>query len=286
MALRVATLLALLAVASPAALAANSGSGSGSGRAGQLVEITVTDATIAAFPEFTPVAGQETVKLSTTDYIRFSNGKSNVQSLWDFAAGVSFLDDADGATSTTTVSFQGATTTLSDLVYLSPSSSGTFLPWKVVTGADLTSEGAVGWVSPAACGTMVYQGSFSVPGYDSAGAAQAAATRYYRVCDSGTELYLGTSRDLSSADYASIYTATSAGGSASAANYEVTIAGADYIFHSAASATTVTLRQGAHVARGASQQTSDVYLLLKFPDGFPAGTLTATVTATATDIVS
>lgn len=268
------------------AYAATSGTGSVAADVGQLVEITVTDSSIASYSEFTPVSGSETVKVSASDYLRFTNAKSNVQTLWSYGVGVSFVQDSDGSTSTSTVSFQGTTTTLTDLVYLAQSSGGDFLPWKIVTGSDLTSEGNTGWTNHANCGSMVYQGSFSIPYYNNAGAGQTALTRYYRVCDSSTELYVGASKDLSAADSAIIYTQASAGASATAANYEVAIQGTDYVFYSAASASAVTLRQGPHVALASSSAANDVYGLLKFPDGFPAGTFTATVTATTTDIVS
>lgn len=283
--------LVLIVVASgvflaPQAFAATTGSGSVAADVGQLVEITTSDSTIASYSEFTPVSGAEAVKSSTTDYLRFSSAKSNIQTLWSYGVGVSFVKDTDGSTATTTVSYQGATTTLTDLVYLAQSSSGSFLPWAVATGTDLTSEGNTGWTNAAGCGTMVYEGSFSIPYYNNAGAAQTALTKYYRVCDSSTELYIADTRDLSAADSAIIYTQASVGSSATAGNYEVAISGLDYVFYSAASATTVTLRQGPHVPFGTSAQTNDVYALMKFPDGFPAGAFTSTVTATTTDIVS
>lgn len=265
---------------------ATTGTGTVSADVGQLVEITVTDGTIAAHAEFTPVSGSDAVKFSTADSLRFSNAKSNVQSLFNYAVDVSFLRDADGSTSTSTLTYQGTTVTLSDLVYLSQSAAGDFLPASLVTGSDLTSEGDTGWTNHAGCAAVTYQGTFTVPYYSNAGAAQSALTRYYRVCDSGTEIYVASSRDVSSADVAYVHTMTSAGASATAANYEVAIGGQDYVFHSAASATTVTLRQGQHVALGTSAVTSDVYALVKIPDGFPAGVLTATITATVSDVVS
>lgn len=280
------TSLLMLSLAIGPAQGATTGAGTVSADVGQLVEITVSDGSIAAYSEFTPVPGSDTVKYSTSDYLRFTNAKSNVQSLFDFGVGVSFAKDADGSTSTTTVQYQGVTTTLTDLVYVAQAAGGSFLPAQVVTGSDLTSEGNTGWTNAAGCGTMTYQGSFTVPYYNNAGAAQTSLVKYYRVCDSGTELYVGDSRDLSSADVAYVHTSTQSGASASASNYEVAIGGVDYVFHSAASATAVTLRQGQHVALGSSATTSDVYALLKIPDGFPAGVFTATVTATASDIVS
>lgn len=278
--------LIMLSLALGHAQGATTGTGTVSADVGQLVEVTVSDSTIASYSEFTPVPGSDTVKYSTSDYLRFSNAKSNVQSLLDFSVSVSFLKDADGAASTTTVAYQGVTTTLADLVYVAQSSSGAFLPAQAVTGADLTSEGNTGWTNAAGCGTMGYQGSFSIPYYNNAGAAQTALVKYYRVCDSATEIYVGDSRDLTSGDLAYIHTSTQGGSSASAANYEVSIGGADYVFSSAASAAAVTLRQGQHVALGTSSTASDVYALLKLPDGFPAGVFTATVTATASDVVT
>lgn len=278
--------LLLMSFALGAARGATTGTGTVSADVGQLVEVTVTDGSIAAYAEFTPVPGSDTLKFSTSDYLRFSNAKSNIQSLFSYSVGVSFVKDADGSTSTSTVAFQGVTTTLSDLVYLAQSASGAFLPAQLATASDLTSEGDTGWTNAAGCGTLTYQGFFTVPSYSNAGAAQAALTKYYRVCDSGTEVYVGDSRDLSGADVAFVTTSTQAGPSATAANYEVVIGGVDYVFSSAASATAVTLRQGQHVALGATSTTADVYALLKIPDGFPAGVFTATVTATAADIVS
>lgn len=281
----IALATAIVLAAGPA-LAATSQTGSVTADVGQLVEITVPDSSIAAFTEFTPTSGSDTVRYSTSDYLRFSNAKSNVQELFSYGLSVTFTYDSDGSQSTTTVAYQGGTATLTDLVHVAQSSTGDFLPWAIVTGSDLTSEGATGWTTHADCGTMQYQGSFSVASYSNAGVAQSALTRYYRVCDSGTELYLGSSKDLSSGDKAFIYTQAAAGSSATAGNYEVAIGGADYVFYSAASATTVTLRQGNHMAFSTSSATADLYALLKFPDGFPAGSFSATLTATANDIVS
>lgn len=281
-----ATSTAILLLLSGSAWAATTGTGTVSADIGQLVELTVTDSTIASHTEFTPTSGAETVKYSTSDYLRFSAAKSNVQELLSYGLSVSFTQDSDGSVSTSTVSYQGATVSLVDLVYVSQSSTGSFLPWKVATDTDLTSEGATGWTTHADCGTTTYQGSFSIPSYTNAGVAQSTLTRYYRVCDSGTELYLSASKDLSSADKAIVYTQTSGGSAATAGNYEVAIDGQDYVFYSAASASTVTLRQGSHLALGSSAATADVYALLRAPDGFPAGVMTATVTGTASDIVS
>lgn len=278
--------LLLLSLALGPAEGATTGTGTVSADVGQLVEISVSDGTIASYSEFTPVPGSDTVKFSTSDRLRFSNAKSNVQSVFSYGVSVSFVKDADGSTSTSTVAFQGATATLADLVYLSQSASGAFLPYQLVTSADLTGEGATGWTNPSGCGTTTYQGTFVVASYDNSGVAQSATTKFYRVCDSGTEIYVADSRDLSSADLAYAVTTTQTGAGASAESYEVTIGGQDYVFHSAAGASTVTLRQGQHVALGAASTTADAYALLKIPDGFPAGVFTATVTATASDIVS
>lgn len=276
----------LLLLLSGVASGATTGTGTVSADIGQLVELTVTDSSIAAYSEFTPTSGADTVKYSTSDYLRFSAAKSNVQELLSYSLSVSFTKDSDGSESTSTVDYQGTTVSLVDLIYLSQSSSGSFLPWSVRTDSDLTAEGNTGWTNHASCGTMTYQGSLSVASYTNAGVAQSTLTRYYRVCDSGTELYIASSKDLSSADSAIIYTQTSAGSAATAAAYEVAIDGVDYVFYSAASATTVTLRQGVHMALGTTSATGDVYALLKAPDGFPAGVMTATVTGTASDIVS
>lgn len=278
--------LLLLSLAVHGAQAATTGTGTVSADVGQLVEITVVDGAIAAYAEFTPVPGSDTVKYSTSDHLRFSNAKSNIQSLFNYGVSVAFVRDADAVTSTSTVSYQGVTTTLADLVYVSQSAAGAFLPAQVVTGQDLTSEGATGWTNHAGCATTTYQGSFTVPSYDAAGAAQTALVRYYRVCDSATEIYVAETRDVSAGDLAYVYTSAQTGVSATAGNFEVVIGGQDYVFYSAAGATSVTLRQGQHVALGSTSTTSDVYALLRIPDGFPAGVLTATLTATASDIVS
>lgn len=286
------TKIGLLAVAAAllatGAEAATSGNGTVSADVGQLVEITVTDASVA-LTEASPTSGQETVARSTTDYLRFSNAKANVQEVWNFGLSVGFTKDADATTTTDgTVSYQGTSKDTRDLLYLAQSSSGSFLPWRLVTptSGDLTSEGATGWTPHASCGTTTYQGYFTVASYNNAGVAQTALTKYYRVCDSGAEIYISDSKDLSAADAANIYTTAVSGSSATAANYEVAISGVDYVFYSAATATTVTLRQGLHVALGTSSNTGDLYALVATPDGFPAGTVSATVTATASDIVS
>lgn len=281
----VALLLTTLSIAAGHAAGATTGTGTVSADVGQLVEITATDSSIAAYSEFTPTSGSETLKYSTSDYLRFSNAKSNIQELFNYGVSVSFTQDSDGSVSTTTVSYQGTSSTLSDLVYTTQSSSGDFLPASIVTGSDLTGESS-GWTQHADCAAVTYKGSFSIGYYNNAGVSQTALTRYYAACDSATELYIGTAKDLSSGDKAFIYTQAAAGSSATAGNYEVAIGGQDYVFYSAASATTVTLRQGNHIALGSSSTTQDLYALLRFPDGFPAGSFSVTVTATASDIVS
>lgn len=280
------TYLLLLSLCLGAAQGATTGTGTVSADVGQLVEVTVTDSAIAAYSEFTPVSGSDTLKYSTSDSLRFSNAKSNVQEVLGYGVSVSFVKDADGSTSTSAVTYQGASVSLDELVYLSQSASGDWLPAQIVTGSDLTSEGNTGWTNHAGCGAMTYQGSFTIPYYSNAGVAQTPLTRYYRVCDSGTEIYVASSRDVSSGDVAYVVTQTQAGASATAANYEVTLDGQDYVFHGAASATAVTLRQGQHVPLGSSSTASDVYALLRIPDGFPAGVFSATVTATASDVVA
>lgn len=282
----IACFLLLTTLALAPAQGATTGAGTVSADVGQLVEVAVLDGSIAAYAEFTPVPGSDTLKFSTTDHLRFGNAKSNVQSVFAYSVGVSFVKDADGTTSATTLAYQGVTTTLADLVYLSPAATGAFLPAQVATAADLTSEGATGWTNAPGCGTTTYQGVFTIPWYDNAGAAQAPLTKYYRVCDSGTEIYVADSRDLGAADLAYVTTSTQPGAAATAASYEVAIGGVDYVFSSAASATGVTLRQGQHVALGATSTTADVYALLKIPDGFPAGVFTATLTASAADVVA
>lgn len=277
--------LILLLLGAGTAWAATSGTGSVSATVGQLVEVTVPDSSIASFSSFTPVPGSDTLKYSTSDYLRFSNAKSNVQEALALSASVSFVQSSTGSTSTTTVDYQGGTTTLADIVYLAQSSSGDFLPWKLV-GLDLTSEGNTGWTTHAGCASMTYEGSLSVARYTSAGAAGSTITKYYRVCDSGTELYLSDSKDVSSGDLAYVITQTAAGSSATSGNYEVTIDSVPYVFYSAGSASTVTLYQGKHLALGTASTTQDVYTLLKFPDGFPAGAFTATVTGTVSSIVT
>lgn len=279
----IAVLVGLL-LTSGFAQGATSGTGTVQADVGQLIEVSVVDGSIAAYSEFTPTSGDETVKYSTADSLRFSNAKSNIQELMHYGVGVSFVKDADGSTSSSTIQYQGETVTLSDLVYLAQSSAGNFLPW-ALTGTDLSSEGNTGWTNHAGCSTSNYQGSFSVPYYTNGGAAVSALTQYYRVCDSN-EIYLGSSRDLSSSDLANLYTSSASGPSATAENYEVTIQGVDYVFYSAGAATSVTLRQGQHLALGTSATTADVYALLKVPDGFPAGVLSVTVTGTVADIVS
>lgn len=277
--------LAVLVALAPVAQGATSGTGTVAATVGQLVEVTVPDATIASFSSFAPTPGSETVKFSTSDNLRFSNAKSNVQEMLTLTTSVSFVQSSSGATSTTTVSYQGATVTLSDLVLLSQSSSGDFLPWKLV-GTDLTSEGNTGWTTHAGCAAMTYQGSLSVARYTSAGASASAITKYYRVCDSGTEIYVADSKDVSSGDLAYVTTQTAAGSSATAGNYEVTIGSVPYVFSSAGSASAVTLHQGKHLALGSSSTTQDVYALLRFPDGFPAGSFTATVTGAVSQVVT
>lgn len=280
-----ATLTIGLVVSAGIAAGATSDTGTVSADVGQLVEISATDSSISAYTEFTPTSGQETLRFSTSDFLRFSNAKSNIQSLWSYDISVSFTQDSTGATSTTTVAYQGTTTTLSDLVYIAQSASGSFLPWEL-TGSDLTGE--AGWTKHADCASVTYQGSFSIPYYSSTGVAQSALTRYYQVCDTPAEIYVGAGKDLSgvNSDSANLYTAAVSGASATEANYETTIESTDYVFYSAGTATTVKIRQGQHVDLSTSSVTKDAYLLLKFPDGFPAGSFATTLTASASDIVS
>lgn len=265
--------------------AATTASGDVSTSVEQHVEIVATDAAIA-LGAATPSSGADTVKFSTADSLVFSNGKSNVQAAWDLDISAALTKDSDGVTITDgAVTYQGTSNNVQDLIYLGQETVGKFLPWNVATGADLSAE-ATGWTSHADCGVSQYKGSFAVAHFDNAGAKQAAETSFYEVCDSGTEIYVGAAKDLSAADKAIIVSQAVEGAEATAANYEVALQGAAYVFYSAADANSVTLRRGHHVDLGADANSESTFALIELPDGFPAGSFAVTVTATASDINS
>lgn len=267
------------------AQAATTASGEVSGSVDQHVEIVATDGAIA-LGAATPSSGADTVKFSTSDSLVFSNEKSNVQAAWDLDISAALTKDSDGVTVTDgSVSYQGTSSDLQDLIYMGQASSGKFLPWNVATGTDLSVE-STGWTSHADCGVSQFKGSFSVAHFDNAGAKQAAETMYYEVCDSATEIYIGAAKDLSAGDKAIIVSEAVAGSEATAANYELSIQGADYVFYSAADALSVTLRRGHHVDLGADANSESAFALIELPDGFPAGSFAVTVTASASDINS
>lgn len=275
---------AALMIAYPAQ-AATEDSGTVSSGVDQLVEIEVTDAAIA-LGSATPSSGTATSQYSTADSLVFSNANSNVQAAWDYGISASFTKDADGSTVTDgSVSFQGTSVELQDLIHLGQESTGKFLPWLVSTGTDLSGETS-GWTSHADCADSQYKGSFSVAHFDNTGSKQAAETLYYEVCDSSTELYLDSDKDLSAGDKAIIISQASSGSEATAANYEVAIQGVDYVFYSAADASSVTLRQGRHVDHESDSNSESNFALLEVPNGFPAGSFSVTLTASASDINS
>lgn len=249
------------------------------GPAGAVFEVTVTDGTIASLGTATPSPGNEVNQFSLTDKLSFANGVSLERALWTHTVAATFTDDQDGSTSSTTVAFQGASATLTDLVFGAQAAAGPFAPFRVRTASDLTGEG--GWTQNSSCGTVTYQGSLSVPSYTSAGTAVAATTYYYQVCDAAAEVYVGATKDLTVGDFAYV-SSTPTLVTTTSTDYEVVLLGLAYVFTSAGSATTVTLDQGRYVPLTAT--TVDVYLLLRYPDGFPAGSMAATVTTTGVDI--
>lgn len=251
------------------------------GRALAIVSVGVVDGS-ASLAEVAPVSGASVARWSTSDGLRFSNDGSTEGELIVYTATHSFARDSDGSTATDSVSYQGVTTTLAENLFAAQSSTGDFLPLRVVTSTDLTGE--AGWTKDGGCGTVTYQGSLSIAWSSNAGVAQTSLVRYYQVCDAGAELYLDADKALASgADLA--YSTTTQRVLPNEADYELSIQGTDFVFASAASATAVTLQQGRHVGSGfTSPTTVDTFLLYRFPDGFPAGATTTTLTATATDI--
>lgn len=241
-----------------------------------LIEVVATDSTIAAHPEFTPVAGQESTRWSTSDGLRFEAGSSTERALWTATSSSSFVRDQDGATVTTELAYQGTATSLEALVFATRSATGIFSPLMTETAQDLTGE--TGWTAHASCGTVVYQGRFEVASYTSDGSVRPAQLLYYQVCDGSEEIYVNSSRDLQAGDFAYIGSKATPQAETGAPDYEITIEGNSYVFASAASATAVRLRQGLYATSTAA---ADFYLLHRFPDGFPAGTLTVTLTLTA-----
>lgn len=247
------------------------------GGAHATIAVTVVDGTISLV-EFTPVPGSERVVSSTTDFLRFSNSGSDEREAILYTATHSFAFDKDGSASTTTVSYQGTTSTLKDLVWASQSSSGAFLQLEVVTTTDRF--GQAGWTNNLNCLSLQFQGEWSIAWYNNAGVAQTPLVRYYQVCDT-VEIYVDSDKDLSDGDFSNIVTQTTLF-TTPETDYEIVIQGTDFLFASAASATTVTLRQGRFVPNSATNV--DSYFLELFPDGFPAGVLSTTLTATAYDI--
>lgn len=274
----------LLLATSLTAVAASSQTGTISTHLDQLVEIAVSDGSIS-LGSVSPTSGSDKVAKSTTDPLAFTNGKSNVQSGWDFGVSVDFTKDADGSTVTdASISYQGTSSNVQNLLHVADGSSGNFTEWELKTNSDMT--GNSGWTSHADCGSVDYQGDLAVGHFDSSGNAQADATRYYQVCDSSSEIYVDADKNLSDGDKAIVVTQASAGADATAANYEVSLLDTDYVFYSAASATDVTLRRGHHVALGTDTNSEDLYALYQMPDGFPAGDFSVTLTASAADINS
>lgn len=252
------------------------------GRAWGAVSVDVGDGS-ATLSAHSPTPGQDGVSWTTTDRMRFTNDGADQRELLVLVPSWSFVI-VDGTTATTSVSFQGSTIMLRDLVFLAQSSSGSFLPVDVRTSSDHT--GQAGWTKASTCGAVTYQGALSVPHYSSAGVAQTALARWYQVCDA-TELYVDTDKDMSSgADLAYVASAEQSILSTGEADFEVTLSGVDYAFVSAASATSVVLQQGKYLPNPllSGATTVDVYPLYRLPDGIPAGTLTTTITATAYDI--
>lgn len=257
-----ATLLVALALATPAAA---------------FFEVVVTDSTIGLVTT-SPTIGSTVVGFSTVDGLTFTNGLSLERALWTQTVALTFTKDDDASTSTTTVSHQGTTTSLANVVYGAQSAVGNFAPFRL-TGSDLTGE--AGWTANAGCAAVVYQGSLAVPSYTSLGAPRSTATYYYQVCDSSEEIYVGASKNLGSADFAYVSSkATTA--LTGESDYEIVLESVDFVFTSAASAAAVRLDQGTFVP--ITSTTATTYLLYRWPDGFPAGTLGVTVTTAASDI--
>lgn len=253
------------------------------GRVAAETAVTVVDGA-TALGEQVPSPGSDLVRLSTTDGLRFSNTGADQRALVRVSASHSFAHDHDGSVSTTTVSYQGASSDLASLYWAAQASSGPFMPVRVVTSSDQT--GQAGWTKSSSCTTVNYQGRFSIPWWSNAGAAQTALDRNYQVCDSN-RLWLDTDQDFSSgADSAYVSTHATNALFTTEADYELAINGLDYVFDAAPGATSVALHQGRFVpdplVNGVS--TWDVYTLAKFPDGFPAGVETTTVTAAGLDI--
>lgn len=276
-----AVLAAMLALAT-GGIAATSQTGSISAGLNQLVEIKASDSSVA-LGSVSPTSGSDSVAKDTSDVLKFTNGKSNVQAGWDYGISVDFTKDADGSTITdSSVSYQGTSAQVQDLLYVADTSTGNFTEWEVATDSDLT--GNTGWTSHADCGAVDYQGDLMVDHFDNNGAKQTAAQFYYQVCDSSSEIYVDTDKDVSDGDKAIVVTQASAGSTATEANYELSLLDNDYIFYSAGSATTVTVRQGHHVNLGTDTLAEDERALLELPDGFPAGSFSVTLTASASDI--
>lgn len=246
-----------------------------------VVAVAVTDST-SALGTYTPTSGTAGAQRTTSDPVAFSNTGSTERQLMVFTATFSFVYKANASIATTTVPYQGVTKSLIDVTYASQSSGGSFLPLRIRTDTDLT--GGAGWTKNSGCGTITYQGSFSIPYYTNAGASQTALTRYYQVCDSN-RIWIDTDKDMSSgADDAWIATIEEPV-TTTQAQQELSISSTTYAFTSAGSATTVTLDQGGYLATPIPTATTiSLYPLHAMPDGFPAGTDTITITATSYDI--
>lgn len=247
------------------------------------VSVTVSDSS-SALGTYAPSSGMDGARGTTSDPVAFSNFGATERQALAFTASFSLAYRGNSSVATTTVPFQGRVVELIDLAHAAQSSSGSFLPLRVRTAADLTGE--AGWTKAATCGVVTYQGSFSVVPYASSGSPQSPIARFYQVCDA-SRIYVGASKDMTlGADDAWMVTVARTVTSA-AAEHELALGGAGYVFFSAASASTVTLHQGLHQAAPVpTASTVSLYPMHVFPDGFPAGTDTITLTATAYDITT
>lgn len=246
-----------------------------------VVQVAVEDGEIDLGAE-APSPGSRTVASSTTDRLRFNNSGSDERALWTFTASPSLVRDADGATVTGSVTFQGGTRDLENLSYGASASDGNFTPWSVVTDRDRSGE-LLGWTSHGDCGLVTYKGSFAIDSFNDTGEKAPEITRYYEVCDSATEIYLDEDTDFTDGDFA--YRSDQATDtSTTAADYELSVRETTYVFDGADAGDNVTIRQGAYVP--ADLTTVDRYALQSFPDGFPAGDLEVTVEVAARNITT
>ncbi|MBW3581731.1 MAG: hypothetical protein KY455_01410 [Euryarchaeota archaeon] len=279
MALAIAFGLAL----APATHAATSGTGTVSATVGKFVELSVTDATIAAFSASPTSSDPGPVVKDNTDHFRFSNVFSNTRAMFS----MDITSATDGSASATKT-IQGTTHTIADWVYLRQDANQKYGTYETTGVYDAS---AASYTAPGGF-TKDSQGTFQIKTYDKDSPTdggdstitvnwiyESAGNRYYfdavdkDFTNGNGEAQVNPS---SKTDQASGYTytaGTNAYGVTSVAN-----SGSNYV---------PTVRMAWQVDYStAASVTKDAYVLIDFPSGTPADTYSITLTATVTQLTS